>query len=143
MCAFLGKSSGCFDSLVGVKQGEPFSALLFIIFLNDLTDELESNMYYFDDNGEIIDQFQKFSLLFADDTLLLAQSQAELQHMLNTLCIYCKKGNIAVNTDKTRVMLFKLSTRSEQLNIYFDETLLESVRHFIYLGVNVSSNGNF
>ena len=63
--------------------------------------------------------------------------------MLNKLCIYCKKWNITVNTDKTMVMLFKLSTRPEQLNIYFDETLLESVGNFIYLGVNISSNGKF
>ena len=139
----LGKVSGCFDSLVGVKQGEPLSPLLFIVFLNDLTDELESNMGYFDDNSEFIEQFQKFILLFADDTLLLAETHAELQHMLNKLCIYCKKWNITVNTDKTKVMLFKLSTRPEQLNIYFDETLLESVRNFIYLGVNISSNGKF
>ena len=101
MCVFLGKVSGCFDSLVGVKQGELLSPL-FIVFLNDLIDELESNMDYFDDNSEFIDQYQKCILLFADDTLLLAKTHAELQHMLNKLCIYCKKWNITVNTDKIR-----------------------------------------
>ena len=100
-------------------------------------------MDYFDDNNEVIDQFQKFILLFADDTLLLAASQDELQHMLNKLCIYCKKWNITVNTDKTKVMLFNLSTRPEQLNIYFDETLSENASNFIYFGVTVSSNGIF
>ena len=113
-----------------------------IRWIREQQDELESNMDYFDDNSEFIDQFQKFILLFADDTLLLAETHAELQHMLNKLCIYCKKWNITVNTDKTKVMLFKLSTRPEQLNI-FDDTLLESVRNFIYLGVNISSNGKF
>ena len=186
----LGKVSRCFDSLVGVKQGEPLSPVLFIVFLNDVTDELDnrlrsgadenkllnesqfgfrenkstidcinilqaivnrqlnkknnkSNMDYFEDNSELIDQFQKFILLFADDILLLAETQAELQHMLNKLCIYCKKWNITVNTDKTKAMLFKLSIRPEKLNNYFDETLLESVRNFIYLSVNISSNGTF
>ena len=36
----LGKFSDCFDSFVGVKQGEPLSPLLFILFLNDLSEEL-------------------------------------------------------------------------------------------------------
>ena len=139
----LGKISECFDSLVGVKQGEPLSPLLFILFLNDLADELEINVNYFDNDGDEIEQFQKFILLFADDTLLLAETENELQYMLNKLCIYCKKWNIIVNTDKTKIMVFKLSLRPIPLNIYFDEILLESVNNFIYLGVNVSSNGKF
>ena len=139
----LGKISEYFDSLVGVKQGEPLSSLLFILFLNDLADELEVNVNYFDNDGDEIEQFQKFILLFADDTLLLAETENELQYMLNKLCIYCKKWNIMVNTDKINIMVFKLSLRPIPLNIYFDEILLESVDNFICLGVNVSSNGKF
>ena len=139
----LGKISECFDSLVGVKQGEPLSPLLFILFLNDLADELEVNVNYFDTDCDEIEQVQKFILLFADDTLLLAETENELQYMLNKLCIYCKIWNIIVNTDKTKIMVFKLSLRPIPLNIYFDEILLESVNNFIHLGVNVSSNGKF
>ena len=96
----LGSVSDCFDSLVGVKQGEPLSPLLFILFLNDLAEELNVNNNYFE-NDDIIDQFQKFVLLFADDTLLLAESHSELQILLNKLYIYCKKWNLTVNTSKT------------------------------------------
>ena len=138
----MGKVSECFDSLVGVKQGEPLSPLLFIIFLNDMAEELDTNLN-FENDSEFIDHFQKFILLFADDTLLLAESHAELQNMLNKLHIYCKKWNITVNADKTKVMLFTLSTRPEQFDVYYDDILLENVRNFIYLGVNISSNGKF
>ena len=96
----LGSVSDCFDSLVGVKQGEPLSPLLFILFLNDLAEELNVNNNYFE-NDDIIDQFQKFILLFADDTLLMADSHSELQILLNKLYIYCKKWNLTVNTGKT------------------------------------------
>ena len=84
----MGKVSDCFDSLVGVKQGEPLSPLLFIVFLNDLAEELKKNVNL-DNDSDFIDHFQKFILLFADDTLLLAESQAVLQYMLNKLCAYC------------------------------------------------------
>ncbi|MEW8546880.1 MAG: reverse transcriptase family protein, partial [Candidatus Thiodiazotropha sp.] len=139
----IGKVSECFDSLVGVKQGEPLSPILFIVFLNDLAEELSINNNYFEDNGDIIEQFQKFILLFADDTMLLANTKLELQLLLNKLCTYCKTWNLTVNTNKTKVMIFSRSNRHEQVEIFYDETLLEIVNTFIYLGVNVSSNGKF
>lgn len=139
----MGKVSDCFDSLVGVKQGEPLSPILFILFLNDLTEELNINNNYFDDNSDIIDQFQKFILLFADDTLLLAESKLGLQLLLNKLCMYCEKWNLTVNTNKTKVMIFSRTNRHEQVEIFYNETLLEIVSTFIYLGVNISSNGKF
>lgn len=64
----LGRISDCFESLVGVKQGEPLSPLLFILFLNDLPAELGIDTDTGNVNDELIDLFQKFMLLFADDT---------------------------------------------------------------------------
>ena len=72
------------------------SPLLIILFLNDLAKELNVNNNYFE-NNDIIDQFQKFVLLFADEALLLAESHSELQILLNKLYIYCKKWNLTVN----------------------------------------------
>ena len=103
----LGKTSECFDSLVGVKQGEPISPLLFILFLNDLSTELDIDTNTGNVNDELIDLFQTFMLLFADDTVLLSESLSELQILLNKLSNYCTKWNIFVNTDKTKAMLFK------------------------------------
>ena len=89
----LGSVSDCFDSLVGVKQGESFSPLLFILFLNDLAEELNVNNNYFE-NDDIIDQFQKFILLFADDTLLLAKSHSELQILLTSYIFIARSGTL-------------------------------------------------
>ena len=138
----MGKVLDCFDSYVGVKQGEPLSPLLFILFLNDVADELnvKVNASSFDDS---IAEFQNFILLFADDTLLLANTVAELQLLLNKLKVYCKKWNITVNINKTKAMLFKCSNRPEQFELFYDGLIIEAVRNFIYLGVNVSCNGIF
>ena len=139
----LGKISDCFESLVGVKQGEPLSPLLFILFLNDLSAELDIDTNTGNVNDELIDIFQKFMLLFADDTVLISESLSELQILLNKLSSYCKKWNIFVNTDKTKAMLFKPSNRPLQFEIFYDGTQLEIVDSFIYLGVRLSSNGSF
>ena len=103
----LGKTSECFDSLVGVKQWEPISPLLFILFLYDLSTELDIDTNTGNVNDELIGLFQTFMLLFADDTVLLSESLSELQILLNKLSNYCKKWNIFVNTDKAKAMLFK------------------------------------
>lgn len=63
--------------------------------------------------------------------------------MLNQLSVYCKKWNITVNVNKTKVMLFKTSNRPENFEILYEGSVLENVRNFIYLGVNISSNGKF
>ena len=92
----LGKTSDCFDSLVGVKQGEPLSPLLLILFLNDLSNELGIDTNIGNINQDIIGLFQKFILLFADDTILMSDSLQELQILLNKLSEYCKKWNIKI-----------------------------------------------
>ena len=79
----LGKTSYCFDSLVGAKQGESLSLLLFILFLNDLSKELGIDTNTGIINQDIIDLFQKCILLFADDTILMSDSLQELQKLLN------------------------------------------------------------
>ena len=113
----LGKLSDCFESLVALKQGEPLSPVMLILFLNDLAVELSINVNVF----SLTEEFQKFVLLFTDDSLLLAESCMDL---LNKLNIYCKTWNITVNTDKTKVLLFKCSNRPEEFELFFENIKL-------------------
>ena len=47
-----------------------------------------------------------FTILYADDTVLLAESAEELQSELNYLYEYCEKWNLKVNTNKSKVIVF-------------------------------------
>ena len=45
-------------------------------------------------------------LLYADDTILMAESATELQKQLNIFHNYCTKWKLRVNVDKTKIMIF-------------------------------------
>ena len=128
-----------FKSYVGVKQGEPLSPLLFIIFINDMANDLLSNGI----STFNINHFQMFMLLFADDTVLFADTLEELQMLMDNLHEYCCKWNISVNITKTKSMVFKSGNRRENLNLKYDRSPLETVNTFTYLGMTLSSNGKF
>jgi hypothetical protein len=54
-----------------------------------------------------------FTILYANDTVLLAESVAELHSELNYFYEYCEKWNLKVNTNKSKVMF--LSNKSNTL----------------------------
>ena len=62
-----GKLSDHFDTYMGVKQGEPLSPLLFIVFINDMSATLENDGI----DSISIDELQIFLVLFADDTAII------------------------------------------------------------------------
>lgn len=71
-----------------VKKGENFSAFLFSIYLNDLHDCLNSsNSHGLPTLSEMLETmlivfFKLFAILYADDTVLLAEFSEELQKQI-------------------------------------------------------------
>ncbi len=45
--------------------------------------------------------------LFADDTVLLAESEADLQRVVNEFYSECKRRKLKVNQGKSTVMVFE------------------------------------
>ena len=92
-----------FEYAVGLRQGEIMSPMLFSLFNEDLELSLQENT-----SSRIeIDDAIIILLLFADDMVILAKSPEELQSHLNLLYEYCQSWGLKVNTEKTKIMVFR------------------------------------
>ena len=83
-------------------------------------------------------------IMYADDTILLANSAIDLQKGLNELKSYCVKWKLQINNDKTKIMIFaNRKVKKENYNFKLGEDNLEIVDSFKYLGIHFSYNGKF
>ena len=69
--------SSFFNSYTGLKQGDPSSPLLFMMFINDLIDNMNSNL----ENVFTTNELDRFMILYADDAVLFAKSKETLQSL--------------------------------------------------------------
>ena len=140
--------SEMFVSNVGVRQGENLSPLLFSLFISDfvrtfddiydglscLREELQSKF----------DTFLKlYVLLYADDTLILAESVDELQKALEAASHYCRTWDITINPLKSKVVVFSRGKVRKLPTFRLNGEELEIVFDFNYLGVCLNYNNSF
>ena len=145
--------SGPFSSNIGVRQGENLSPVLFSLFLNDLSEFISHAYNGLNDvsdmahillsNDEIEVYFKLYILLYADDTVIFAESAEELQAALNAMFLYCKSWDLEVNPTKTKITIF-CNRKSEHVpRFLYNGQELSFDDSFIYLGAMFSYNGHF
>ena len=59
-----------------------------------------------DDDIEVGLYLKLYLLIYADDTIIMAESECEMQAALNAAHHYCTLWKLAINTQKTTVMIF-------------------------------------
>ena len=142
-----GNMSAFFKCLSGLRQGENMSPFLFSIFLNDLKAFLRAhnvngitcNIGYEDASVYL----KILILLFADDTVLFAESDQELQYALDQFKEYCEEMKLTVNVEKTKIVIFTNSRNKNHFEFKFNASTIEIVDAYKYLGIYFAKNGSF
>ncbi len=74
--------------------------------------------------------------------LFLAETETSLQDGLNLLSSYCKKWKLKVNTAKTKILVFRRGgSLPRNLTFYYDNSVIEIVNKFAYLGIVFTVGG--
>ena len=113
--------------LVGVPQGSLLGVLLFQIVINDLHTAIRySNV-----------------ILYADDTTILIVgknlkcAKVKLQYDMNELYNWLCLNKLSLNTAKTKMMIFSREPYFEDITIKVNDTAIELVDSFKFLGLYV------
>ena len=130
--------SNAFPLNLFFSQGDNLSPNLFKLYANGLIDDFDHSC-----SPVLLGQKHISCLLYADDLVLLSESQEGLQNCLNTTWEYCKSWGLEINYTKSNVMIFNKGSRLSNVKFYIDETELEIVHHYKYLGRMLSINGSF
>ena len=87
----------------GLKQGWILSTLLFNLYLNDLSTILSTV-----DKGIMIDDNARINhLCYADDRILVAETERDLQNLLDILAAWCKENCMTIDFNKTKAIHFR------------------------------------
>ena len=140
------KTSDTFICSKGVRQGENLSPMLFALYVNDIEDSLlgnHCNYLLFDD--EFLDlHLNLLVMMYADDTVILANSEEQMQNILKALELYCEQWKLEVNSSKTKVVVFSRGRINyDTYDFMFREENLETISEYKYLGITFNYNGRF
>jgi hypothetical protein len=130
-----GKLGPPFPSLVGVKQGDPLSPLLFGLFIDRIEAFLKSKLPNV--GAKMMDRIIQL-LLYADDLALMAEQHDEMQALLDCLQVFCEVTKLTVSIKKSEVVLFNKQSCVEVMpkasKFSYDGIPLKTSDTFIYLG---------
>ena len=149
-----GKNSEYFSCNVGVRQGENLSPLLFSLYLADLNEFIsrsckglekiqEMDQLVHDPTEDLVSYLKLYILMYADDTVLLAESPEDLQKYLDTLNEYCNNFDLKINTSKTKIFIFSRGKLKNIPSFNFADMKLDVVNDYNYLGVTFNFNAKF
>lgn len=115
----------------GVKQGCIISPTLFAVFINDLATDLRALNTGIDIDGVIINMF-----MYADDRVLLSETETGMQKMFDVVASWCEKWRLLINIEKTCVLHFRPQNRPRSKYVFQIGTdVIDYLDKYRYLGI--------
>ena len=130
-----GRESEWFGVHKGVRQGCTLSPWLFNVFVDKVTREARKEFV-----REVkLSTGEVGVLLFADDMVVMAESEEGLQSNLQALSDAMGRWDLKVNWGKTKVMM--VARKRGGCEVRIGNQVIEQVEEMKYLGVMISSDG--
>lgn len=129
--SYIGYTSHFFCPSSGVPQGTNLGPLLFLLFINDLCDQLECEKVLFADDLKI---FSRIHVL--DDC-------ENLQSQIDVLKAWCNQNKLNMSIPKCKVVSFTRKSNPLQHCYKFDDTELQRCTSVKDLGVTFDSKFTF
>ena len=130
--------SSTFPSNIGLKQGCNLSPILFNLFINDFIDGLRSH----NKSAACLQGLPINCLLYADDLVLISESEEGLQDLLDKLYQFASSWFLEINPKKTKCVTFSRSVKGTNKTMVFGDTVISYADSYCYLGNLLSSNGS-
>ena len=124
-----GEKSEILDVKAGIPQGSRLGPLLFIIYMNDITEDIESDI-----------------LIFADDTSLFATGSdpAETAEILNRdlakIANWAERWKVTFNAGKSKDIIFSNKCLNNSPPLIFNDNYIKRVNVHKHLGIYLSSS---
>ena len=120
----------------GLKQGCSLSPILFNLYVNDLVTQITELGLGIDIDGEKV-----AVLLYADDLVILSETEDDLQAILDTLNIWCNTNCLFVNPEKSKIIHFRPRSRSQTDKVFrIGDKVIEAGTQYIYLGLMLTEH---
>ena len=122
------------SSSKGLRQGDNLSPTLFSLYINDLISRLKKMNVGVKFGSDFINV-----LAYADDIVILAETEDDLQTLLNATQQWCNEWQVLINYHKTKVVHFRKKTSIESAYEFkLGTTVVSKVNQYRYLGVTLN-----
>ena len=133
-----------FEVGVGLRQGCVMSPQLFNLFMDAAMKEVREKagdvcVTLWDERRNI--KWKVDWLMFADDTVLLGDSEEKLERVVQEFGSVCQRRKLSVNETKSTIMKIGKNGYKNGVNISLNDRRMEEVETYGYLGVDISSDG--
>ena len=127
-----GKSSSWKKITAGVPQGSVLGPLCFLVYINDIVENINSHLFLFADDASLFRTVDEVSL--HEDTRLLNED-------LNRISLWANQQKIIISLPKTIAMIFSRKKQPPQkLPLILNNNRLKNVKQHKHLGITFTQN---